>query len=367
VVCHLSQEKKSHEKKRTKRKGKLTKTSRRLSDAPCWENERFHKALDLIRKEAAELDKPPEVIGVGFGPKRRMGKGLNTPVAKIYVKWMSLAKAKRLKLPSKIAGFEVVVLPTRAKIASSCINVNDSFGVLRPGCLIGAINSCGTLGMKLWDKEGPLPPDESVYFLTAYHVLPGIHVEVYQPGSPTPPIATDELIGETVQAINWNDPRSNGEFEVALVKFNKTRVFNQSPHAPAYPYEPLWGSELHIESAANLVVEGTTINHGWGFYVDVITSMIISGRAMNTLMVIAPPYFADDLWVAPGASGGVFYDIYGVPVSIAYGWIEMIEPGGTYIGALASFLNRIGGPDILNILGVTNTGPPGVTIDNNGW
>ena len=196
--------------------------------------------------------------------------------------------------------------------------------------------------------------------------MPGVGIDVYQPGSPTPPIAPDECIGETVKAIGPLDPRSDQQFEVTLVKFDKSRLFEQDPHAPGYPFEPSLGAWLQIQSSANLIIEGQVTNHGWGqygdygFWVDIM--MGSTTVRMYDQMIVLPPNVGDNLWVAYGASGGVFYEPGGIPVSIMVGHGDLHDPSGNYIAtlAIASFLNRENGPDILDILDVTNTGPPGI-------
>lgn len=370
----MSSGKKSREGKDSK---KQKKNLNRLSEASCWKSENFEKALDRIKRETTDLEKRPEVTGIGFGPKGRKGIEIDIPVIKIYTKWMSEKEAKKLKLPSEIAGYEVVVTPTQF-CPTGCPNMdNNWYGQIRPGNNIGDRNSCATLGMKLWDRFWVGDPTQGLetqneYFLTAYHSLPWIGTDVFQPGNPQVEDRRD-IVGTVVKTISPDE--SDGQFEVSLIKIiksNKSRILLQEPHAPAYPYQPNVEDKLHVMGAGDMRLDDTVTHYGWGYYDEYLrwadiyfTPGINKATRMYDQMLVLPSnsiYTSEEVLGTAGGSGAVFYDNHDIPVSIQVGMAKF----GTYTGAVCSFLNRVNGPDVLDKLGVSNV-PPDLETEPTTW
>lgn len=246
---------------------------RQLFGMPGWSREKHLETLKAIKGEVPHLEMPPEVVGIGFGPKGMTEEELDVPVAKIYVKWMPQKKVEKLKLPSKLAGYEAVAHPVRFKSSSGCSDMDNTwYGEMGPGVNIGSIgNGCGTLGMKLWGKP-PFRSADVEYFLTARHLLPDVGTEVWQPGKPSYAAQMNpeqNLVGVVDEVIRPQD--IDGEHEVSLVEFYASREYRtlvQEPHAPAYPREPQATETLQIMNAGNMIFDSDIVHYGLGMYFD---------------------------------------------------------------------------------------------------
>jgi len=237
---------------------------------------------------------------------------------------------------------------------------------LQPGSNVGDGTRCATYGLQVWDKvwvgdpSAPLS-SQPQYFLTSNHAFPWPGTNVYQPGNKTP-LSSSDIVGTVIQSIP--PTASDGLFEIAKVKSNGSRTFNNAPHAQAYPTEPALGDHLFVDGAGDMTFGGAVTHGGDGYYVDYaiwLDFVVPGGTARMYDQMIVMPYYPSDTLGADGNSGAVFYAANSVPVGIQLAKADWTYLGDTYTGAIVSFLNSTLA-DVLDKLNCSNVPPsPGTT------